>query len=482
MVDSAAKVRFVLEQIVLPDGRTVGEATSADPWIVEELLGPAFAVNDAGLPVFALVDFELARGQWKSGGAAAIALTEAVLEPGTEVVIAAGDVDQAAIDLTHLDGYTVRSASLAPLVRSRGNERLVEGGSRIRVISSDAPTAWGLGGTHRRFRIICDELTVWKSEDLWAALVSSTGKVRDAQTIILSNAGFDAERSWQWRVREAARTELWGHLYAPSGIVASWITPAWVEQQRALLPPAAFERVIANVWTTGSGDFVTAEQWRVCVDERLSRRETGTGPHHAGLDLGLTKDRTALAIVHRDGNQVVLDELDVWQGTKAEPVSITHLERAIADASRRFPGLRISADPWQLKGSIERLQRERVNIDEFTFSASSVQKLSTTLYGAISSGTLRVYPDLELEREVLGLRVIENAGGWRFDHRTGGYSDRAVAVAMAIQRAQAEHVARPYVRGQGVPRGHIGDRRIPRKGSQAELLSRYRLDDGGGSL
>ncbi len=61
------------------------------------------------------------------------------------------------------------------------------------MISSDAPTAWGLGGTYRRFRVICDELTVWKSEDLWAALVSATGKVTDAQTIILSNAGFDAQ-------------------------------------------------------------------------------------------------------------------------------------------------------------------------------------------------------------------------------------------------------------------------------------------------
>ena len=89
----------------------------------------------------------------------------------------------------------------------------------------DAPTAWGLGGTHRRFRVICDELTVWKSEDLWSALVSATGKVKDTQTLILSNAGFDADRSWQWRVREAARVGcLWGYLYAPPGVVASWIT------------------------------------------------------------------------------------------------------------------------------------------------------------------------------------------------------------------------------------------------------------------
>src|SRR5207245_2603833 len=129
-------------------------------------------------------------------------------------------------------------------------------------------------------------------------------------------------RSWQWRIREAARTEPWGRLYAPEGIVASWITEEWVAQQRVLLPSVAFERVIANRWTTAAGDFVTAEQWARCIDERLSPRTSGSGRYFGGFDLGLTKDRSALAIVHRDGDSFVLDELDVWQGSRAEPVSI----------------------------------------------------------------------------------------------------------------------------------------------------------------
>jgi|SRR6188472_3186313 len=54
----------------------------------------------------------------------------------------------------------------------------------------------------------------------------------------------------------------------------------------------------------------------------------------------------------------------------------------------------------------------------------------------ITTTTLRVYPDHELEREITGLRVVETPSGWRFDHRTGGYSDRAVALAMATMLAQ----------------------------------------------
>lgn len=120
------------------------------------------------------------------------------------------------------------------------------------------------------------------------------------------------------------------------------------------------------------------------------------------------------------------------------PVSIAAVERAVADAARRFSGLQVYADTWQTQGSIERLQNAGVRIRPFNFTSGSVQKLSATLYSLITSGTLRVYPDPGLEREVLDLRVVQKAGGWRVDHAAGGYSDRAMALALA-----ALHVPKP---------------------------------------
>ena len=116
MPDAAGKLRFISEQIVLPDGRTVGEA-----------LGPA----DRG----SWRSCSARRSRWTrraaaiqpstSSGARAVevrrgrprsALAEAVLEPGTDVVIAAGDIDQAAIVLGHLDGYSNGTRALGSLV------------------------------------------------------------------------------------------------------------------------------------------------------------------------------------------------------------------------------------------------------------------------------------------------------------------------------------------------------------------------------
>jgi hypothetical protein len=463
-VTPEAKLQLVLRECRLTDGRAVGEAMADDPWVTERVLRPVFAVDATGRPSNRLAYIELPRGHWKTGGVAGIAVAEALV-PSTDVVVAAADREQAGIVLENVDGYLARNPELGALFQRRGDERFTQQGSRIRVISSDAPTAFGLGGTHQRFRVIADELTAWRDDALWIALASATGKVEDAQTIVLSNAGFDAERSWQWEVRETAARAEWGYLFAADGVVASWITPEWIEQMRQLLPAASFERLIGNIWSTGSGDFVTAEQWRRCVDERLAPLAHGSnGRYLAGLDLGLTKDRSALAIVHSEDGAVVLDDLVVWAGTPVEPVSITMVERALVDAVKRFPGLRLWADPWQFKGSVERLRAAGLAIQEFVFSQGSVQKLSATLHHAISSAALRVYPDPELEREILGLRVVETSSGWRFDHRASGYSDRAVALAMAIQAALAapSGTIRSFV-----PRARI-PARTPGAGSFAE--------------
>jgi hypothetical protein len=226
--------------------------------------------------------------------------------------------------------------------------------------------------------------------------------------------------------------------------------------------------VILNRWTSGQGDFVTAAQWARCVDPELRPSGGGRGMLFVGgLDLGLTKDRTAFAVAHRAGSEIVLDELSVWEGTRGAPVSIAGVERALEDAATRFVPLNVLADPWQFIASIQRLRRAGVRIDEFVFGAASVQRLSMSLYHAITSGSLRVFPDEELEREVLGLIVRETAGGWRVDHRAGGFSDRAIALAMAVHGASQT---------SGAPAGSPSVVPLPITGDLDDRLGHRRRD------
>ena len=85
------ELRFVRDEIVLADGRRVGETLDADPWIEEDLLGPVFERDASGR--FRLVYDELPRGHAKSSYAGAIALAETFLHDSTDVVAAAADRD-----------------------------------------------------------------------------------------------------------------------------------------------------------------------------------------------------------------------------------------------------------------------------------------------------------------------------------------------------------------------------------------------------
>ncbi len=470
LVPESGPLSFIAHELTAATGQRFGELWARDPWITRDVLRPILARTSEGLPRHALVYVELSRGHAKSSYAAAIATAEVMLHDSTDVAVIAADRDQAKFITEHLDRFIRDNPELGKSFTTRDGEWTVPSRrSRIRIISSDVASSWGMGGTHKRFRVIADELTAWpaRGEGLWTSVISATGKVPDVQTIILSNAGFDSANSWQWRAREVARTASWGYLFSAAGVIASWIEPSWVEQMRDLLPAPAFDRVIGNVWTSQSGDFVTREEYRRCVDPDWSRQLTAEAgrSYAAGLDLGLTHDRTAFAVMHRDGTgSLRLDDLEVWSGTRAEPVSIAAIERAMVDASERFRPLSILADPWQLKASIERLRGEGCRIEEFTFSATSVARLSTALYSAIKSGRLRVFEDAALEEEILGLRVVQSSGGWRVDHRSGGFSDRAMALAMAIESAGAGP-SRP-------PHSHSG---LPFTGSREEHTLRERL-------
>jgi hypothetical protein len=133
----------------------------------------------------------------------------------------------------------------------------------------------------------------------------------------------------------------------------------------------------------------------------------------------------------RDEGRVVLDDLRVWQGSRAQPVQIAEIEEDLAEVNGRFHRPKFFFDPWQLAGSAQKLRTKGLRVTEFVFGAANVKRLSENLLGLVKGGTLRLYPDAELERELLRLEIRETTYGWRLDHRSGGHSDRAMALAMA---------------------------------------------------
>jgi len=119
--------------------------------------------------------------------------------------------------------------------------------------------------------------------------------------------------------------------------------------------------------------FLTDEDVTRCINYSLRPRIVGEKYIHyfISCDLGLVRDRTAVAIMHKDeeSGKVVLDNLRVWQGTHEDPVLIADIEEFILSCAQNFDVRTVVVDPYQMKGTIERLNKmSGIEIEEFTFT------------------------------------------------------------------------------------------------------------------
>ena len=147
---------FRRAQILLPDGRTFGEAE--EPWQQQHVFGPLDTQTGLGEPLYRLLYYELPRGHAKSTVAAMEAITLSVMERGWRIYIGAGDQDEAAIILSILRGMVNRNPRLRGSFNLGKWEAFVRATSTvIRVLTSDGSTTYGLGGIGRGYVFIAYE-------------------------------------------------------------------------------------------------------------------------------------------------------------------------------------------------------------------------------------------------------------------------------------------------------------------------------------
>jgi hypothetical protein len=407
---------FRREAIVLEDGRRFGEVI--EPWQVEDFM----ALDD---PQHRHAYLERPRGHSKTGDLGTQVVTELVLgPPRSRIYAAAADQDQAGLLLDDVRGKFLRSPILAPLVKlTRTTLTVTATGSSLTVLAADAPSAYGL----RPDMIVVDELAEWRRRELWDSLWSATGKRPRCRMLVITSAGWD-KSSLAWEVRQIAEREAdW--LLSSRGPCASWISDTWRAQQERTLPRHVFARLHLNQWIEGAGAFLTAAEVDQIFVEALPRLR---GPAVIGLDLGLSKDQTVLAVVRGDPltNLVAVESLITWTARSGDKVDLTEVEAAVHDVARARAA-KVVLDPWQAVLLGQRLRARGLEVVDYSFTGQSRRSLFATILDLVRTGRLRCRPHDDLRRELLGLEVEETAAGWRVDHRVGRHNDHVIAVALA---------------------------------------------------
>jgi hypothetical protein len=384
------------------------------------------------------------RGRSKTSDVAGLtvaAMVTGLLPPGSMAYAAAADQDQAGLLRKAMQGQLIRTPELHGALTVGARQVVCERTDVVlEVLAADASSAYGLLPAW----LVVDELCQWpdtvNAREFWVALSTGLPKVAGSRGVVMTTAGSPSH--WSHKVYEhALADELWrvSELSGP----APWMDPREVAGERRRLTDAQYRRLFLNEWVEAEDRLARPEDLRACVriDGPLS---PAPGRWYVvALDIGLTNDRTVLAVCHAemssdladDRVRVVLDRMHVWQGSRDKPVQLEAVEAVVWESlleyGRYIPAAMV-ADPYQAAQLCQRMRERGAQVSTFTFSASSVGRLGAQLYTLIRERLLVLPDDEDLLDELAHVRLRESAPGvFRLDHDSGRHDDRAVCLAMA---------------------------------------------------
>jgi hypothetical protein len=328
-------------------------------------------------------------------------------------------------------------------------------GGKLEIFTSDVASSYGILPD----LIVADELCHWEGDgSLWHSLISSAAKRSNCLMAVISNAGF--VDSWQWQVREAARTDSDNWFFSRlDGPQASWMTPARLAEQRRMLPSIAYSRLWENNWSSGGGDALTQADIDAAFFPELTPmagREAGW-QYVAGVDLGLTRDCSAVVVLAVPaGNplgRIRLASNKLWRPTPGHKIDLSEVEAHLLDLDGKFGLEHVAYDPWQAEHLAQRLEklagRRRRDaylnpnlrrqthlpwLKEISPTASNLREQASTVIEAFGDRRLLLYPCEQLRRDLMKLRVEEKSYGLRLvSPRDGeGHGDTFSSFALAL--------------------------------------------------
>jgi phage terminase large subunit-like protein len=346
-------------------------------------------------------------------------------------IAAAADRDQAALlrdaikTLTRLNSWMADALDVQAwtVVNTRT-------GSTLEILSSDVATSYGQLPDF----VVIDELTHWRSEDLWISLFSAAAKRSNCILVAAMNAGFS--ESWQWKTRERIRHDPGWYFNHLDGPKATWITSERLEEQQRILPPLAYDRLWLNVWTTGTGDALASEDIQAAVTLLTPMLTPEPGfCFYAGLDLGITKDHCGLVLVGKSQKtqRLRLCQVRNWIPPRDGKVDLISVKNAVLEMNEKFHPI-FFIDPYQAELLGQQLAEKGVRFELVPFAGKTLMEMASNLLEVFSNHEIDLFRHQELLSDLRRLRVKETPAGWRLDAaRTAtGHCDLGMALSLAI--------------------------------------------------
>lgn len=446
-------VRFFARYLRHMKGRWAGKPFTLEPWQENEIIRPLFGTVDAktGLRWYREALIGLPRKNGKSELAAGIALYLLVAdgEFGAEIYSVAGDKKQASL-VYKTASEMVRASAFRTAVKTyRSVMEVPETGGLYRALSADADLQHGLNP----HGAIIDEYHVHRDAEQYEAM--RTGTAARTQPLIVTITTAAAEkRGPLWELYERATSGedprvfcYWRGVPAGTAIddlaafaaanPASWVTEAFLDDQRRSLPEPVFRRLHGNEWYEGGeGHWVPREAWDACRGDVLLDPDQ---PTVIAVDAAARRDTTAVSLVQKHGGKFHTRTWIMEADDDIGYLDYDMVEQLIRDLAATYDVRRVGFDPYQMVPVAQRLDAEGLPVEMFPQSHVRMVPASAVLYDAVMEQRLVHDGDAAVTEQVLSAGVREVPQGWRLDKRVRGRSiDAAISLAMACQLAEFE--------------------------------------------
>lgn len=428
-------------RVDIGEGRVVTLGSVQQPWQQAdfEALDPGWQSMVHGEPRSAPYYrgyFERGRGHSKTTDIAAQSSWALFSAPRQLVgVVGAGSEEQAGMLRDTMEKMLRLNAWLsATLTAHRDVVRNNATGSELTVLASDEHTTFG----HTPDFVVLDELTHWKKRGLWTSLFSSIAKRPRCVLSIISNAGMGQGVSWQWDVREMARTDPAWYFHALDGVEASWITNAQLAEQRKGLTAKDYNRLWRNLWQKGTGDALN-------VDLLYKAAELVPGPMFqqklpaavAGLDLGQTHDHCAFVIngldIHR--RKIVLQHAHRWAPEDhGGRIPLALVRKHVLEWCQRLHVDGLAYDPNQCELMAEDLRAAGVQCFRYEFTPKNCHEMATVMLECLNNGMLELFDHAGLLLDLARLNIEMKTVGYKLDapRDERGHCDLATAYVISL--------------------------------------------------
>jgi len=181
----------------------------------------------------------------------------------------------------------------------------------------------------------------------------------------------------------------------------------------------------------------------------------GRIPHarrHIHVDLGLSHDATAIAVGRIEaeagddrarvdsalpGKRIVIERVEVFQGTESRPVNVGDVEQRVISMVSEIQGggrapCPVTFDQYQSAYIVDRLRSRGINAHIIPATARSNQESYALLRDLIATGRISLPDHARLLDELGGLECTPTPGGFKVEAPSTGTDDCADAVAMCV--------------------------------------------------